>query len=449
MDNKLNKEAFRSAATAIDAAQLATIKRCLVLVPHPDDESLACAGLLAQLVAQGTEIKLVLTTDGSRSHTKSLLYPAAKLAELRKAELLEALALLGISASQLSCYQATDSAMPARGEPGFDALVQRLSTDLAAFKPDLLLVPYELDPHRDHRATWQMLIAALKKVQLAARPLIWEYPIWLYENAAETDIPDLGIGELLVLDTHAARELKLKCIFAHRSQTTRLIEDDLSGFILTPEMIANFTNGQEYFMQRQQLNPSSTLSKDYFETLYTAAHDPWSFETSEYELAKYVATVNAIPEGEYRSALELGCSIGVLTKMLAEKCRSLTAMDISEVALSKAKARLATSNWVKFLLGGIPDDFPPGQHDLIVISEVGYYLSNADLLRLRAQVLQGLSSNGVLILVHWTHFVEDYPLSGDQVHDCFAETDLQHLKGSRLEDYRLDVYQNKTLSEEV
>jgi LmbE family N-acetylglucosaminyl deacetylase len=449
MDNVLNKEVFIAAAQPIESSTIKNIKRCLVLVPHPDDEALGCAGLLAQLVKQGSDIRIVLTTDGSRSHTNSASYPPARLAALRKEELTAALNLLGISSSQLNCYGATDSAMPATTEPGFQELTDRLSDDLIMFQPDLILVPYELDPHRDHRATWQVLIAALEKVRPTERPKIWEYPIWLYQNAAEEDIPDLKAGELLSLDTSAYSELKKQCIYAHRSQTIRLIADDPTGFMLKPEMIANFTNGKEYFMQRARLNPSATLSRDYFETLYTGSEDPWSFETSEYELAKYVATVNAIPAGDYYSGLELGCSIGVLTEMLAGKCKELTAMDISEVALKRAKNRLKETPSVRFILGGIPDDFPAGQHDLIIISEVGYYLSKEDLLTLRQQVTDALSENGVVVLVHWTHFVKDYPLTGDQVHECFADTVLQHLEGKRTDDYRLDVFKKQAEREEV
>jgi LmbE family N-acetylglucosaminyl deacetylase/SAM-dependent methyltransferase len=449
MDNVLDKEVFRAGAVQIEGSTIEKIRRCLLLVPHPDDEALGCAGLLKELVKQGSEIRIVLTTDGSRSHSNSPSYPPARLAALRKEELIAALNLLGIAASQLICYDATDSAMPAKNEPGFEELTDRLSDDLILFQPDLILVPYELDPHRDHRATWQVLIAALEKVRPAERPKIWEYPIWLYENAGDGDIPDLKAGELLSLDTTAYTELKRQCIFAHRSQTTRLIEDDPTGFILTPDMIANFTNGKEYFMERARLNPSATLSRDYFETLYTGSDDPWSFETSEYELSKYVATVNAIPAGVYYSGLELGCSIGVLTEMLSQKCKELTAMDISEVALERAKKRLEERPSVRFILGGIPDDFPAGEHDLIIISEVGYYLSKADLLTLRKQVTASLSDNGVLVLVHWTHFVKDYPLTGDQVHECFAETSLYHLEGSRTDDYRLDVYKKRAQGEEI
>ncbi|MFW0715559.1 PIG-L family deacetylase [Pedobacter sp. N23S346] len=437
-----DKAAFRSLAVSVDEKFINQIKRCLVLAPHPDDESLGCGGLIRILVQKDCEVRVILITDGSMSHPHSVTYPTARLADLRKTEMITALERLGLGAEKLSCYESADSAMPALGEDGFDPLSKRLKDDLASFLPQLILVPYELDPHRDHRATFQLLFAALKKVP-AYKPVIWEYPIWLYENAMESDLPQLEPGELKCLDIIEHLMHKRAAIDAHQSQTTRLIHDDPKGFILTENMISNFLTGNEYFMERKKSNPTDTLSKEYFETLYGGNPDPWSFETSEYEKSKYEATIAAIPEGKYAEALEIGCSIGVLTQMLSRKCDHLTAMDISETALQKARARMEGDPKVSFIHGGIPTDYPMQNFNLIVMSEVGYYLSKEDLLKARVLILDTLKTDGILVLVHWTHFVADYPLTGDEVHDSFENVGLSHIKGERTDDYRLDVYQKQ------
>ncbi|EDM35930.1 LmbE family protein [Pedobacter sp. BAL39] len=447
MNNTFDKVAFQAVAAPVGLDSLSAVRRCTVLVPHPDDESLGCAGLLATLVAAQCEIQVILTTDGSKSHPNSLEYPEAQLIALRHSELLHALMLLGITSDGLISYGARDAAMPGKTQVGFEELTDRLATDLRNFAPDLILVPYELDPHCDHRATWQLLMAALER-STTKRPMIWEYPIWLYAHAAAEDIPHLNPDELLVLDVSRYAALKEKCIYAHQSQTRALISDDPSGFMLSAEMIANFTSGNEYYMQRKKLNPDATLSVDYFEKLYTGNIDPWNFETSDYERSKYLATIAAIPDRAYLSALEIGCSIGVLTDMLASKCNRLTAMDISQVALEKARSRLQGSSNVDFLLGGVPADFPNDRYDLIVMSEVGYYLRMDDLLLLREQVIEALEADGILVLVHWTHFVVDYPLTGDQVHDGFIRTNLELHSCSRTADYRLEVYTKPKRSDE-
>ena len=69
-----------------------------------------------------------------------------------------------------------------------------------------------------------------------------------------------------------------------------------------------------------------SLPAGYFEALYAAAPDPWDFEGSDYERGKYAATLAALPQPRYARALEVGCSIGVLTALLAPRCDRLLAV---------------------------------------------------------------------------------------------------------------------------
>ena len=94
----------------------------------------------------------------------------------------------------------------------------------------------------------------------------------------------------------------------------------------------------------------------------------------------------------------------------------------------------------------VPDEFPGQQFDLILLSEVGYYWSPADLARAAEQLIGGLNPGGQLLLVHWTPVVHDYPLTGDEVHDFFlakatANEPLRHLAGQRHKTYRLDLFE--------
>lgn len=439
MINIFDKNKFWGLAIPVDPAHLATVRSCVVMAPHPDDESLGCAGLIATLVARGAKVNVILTTDGSRSHPNSLKFPPAILATLRLTEMNQAIALLGLQTQHLRYYEAQDASMPSKGMPGFEDLLVRLTADLIDLQPDLILVPYELDPHCDHRATYQLLISALERANIN-RPKIWEYPIWLYEHAGEDDIPDLEEGELLVLNISAYAALKEHCIHTHQSQTTRLIDDDPKGFMLLPEVIENFTRGREYFMERKRINPEGTLHRNYFDQMYQENNDPWNFETSAYERDKYAATIAAIPQGKYAHGLELGCSIGVLTGMLATQCDHLLSVDISETAIEHARQRMAGSTNVDFLVGAIPQDFPSGKFDLIIMSEVGYYLSAEDLVTVKDHIVNAMHKDAILVLVHWTHFVADYPLTGDEVHHLFSTAGLSQVSASRTADYRLDVY---------
>ena len=111
-----------------------------------------------------------------------------------------------------------------------------------------------------------------------------------------------------------------------------------------------------------------------FDRRYREDPDPWGYRTSPYERAKYAATLDACGPGPFVSALELGGSIGVFSALLAPRCRSLTTIDYSPTAVSAAEAELARYPHARAILGRIPDDLPPATFDLIVASEVLYYL---------------------------------------------------------------------------
>ena len=190
---------------------------------------------------------------------------------------------------------------------------------------------------------------------------------------------------------------------------------------------------------------SNSLPASHFAQLYATHADPWNFETSEYEAQKYAATLAALPRDRYQNALEIGCSIGVLTQQLAGCCESLLAIDVSAQALAKAKQRCRDLPQVCFAQMHLPHEFPQDQFDLILLSEVGYYWSWEDLSLVQQKILTHLQPGGHLLLVHWTPEVAHYPLTGDQVHTLFLErrgTQLRHLEGRRETNYRLDLFEH-------
>jgi len=191
-----------------------------------------------------------------------------------------------------------------------------------------------------------------------------------------------------------------------------------------------------------------SIGRDYFERLYTEKPDPWAFDSSDYERRKYDATLDAVGEG-HRNALEIGCSIGVFTRRLAEKCQALMAVDIAETALDAARRRCAGIRHVTFRRMQLPDELPAGRFDLILLSEVGYYWSLPDLDRFLGWVQGALRPDGRFVLVHWTGET-NYPLTGDQVHDHVATQTgdrLRSIKTATTDRYRLDVLQSNAAAE--
>ena len=184
-----------------------------------------------------------------------------------------------------------------------------------------------------------------------------------------------------------------------------------------------------------------TLKPEYFDALYTANPDPWNFAASPYERAKYTLTLNAMPKPRYRSALEVGCSIGVLTRSLASRCDAVVAIDAVPTPLVEARRRCADLPSVRFEQMFVPEQWPDGVFELILLSEVVYYLSPEDVSRLAARVTHSLPKGGSVILVHWTG-PTDYPLIGDEAAALFIERIRSTCvveRADRYSQFRLDV----------
>lgn len=190
----------------------------------------------------------------------------------------------------------------------------------------------------------------------------------------------------------------------------------------------------------QQDAAAGSLSPAYFDSVYSNSADPWNFEKSEYEAAKYADTLACLPQPRFATALEVGCSIGVLTQRLALRCDALLSVDVSERALARARERCRDSASVRFERLQIPREMPDGDFNLVLISEVGYYWQRDELER-AATLLAGRQQAGdTLVLVHLTESVPDYPLTGDQVHEAWlARPEWRLSRSERRERYRLDV----------
>ena len=187
-----------------------------------------------------------------------------------------------------------------------------------------------------------------------------------------------------------------------------------------------------------------TLPRDYFDELYQRDADPWNFATKEYEHRKYQTTLQHLPRARYENALELGCSIGVLTQMLAPRTACLLSVDAAQIAVDAARQRCANLTNVEVRRATLPDEFPDGQFDLILMSEVGYYFALPDLKRLSECVINALQAGGDLVLVHYLPDVPDYPLTGDEVHNFFLKLPgLEHLSSLRAQRYRLNCLRHE------
>ena len=185
-----------------------------------------------------------------------------------------------------------------------------------------------------------------------------------------------------------------------------------------------------------------SLPPSYFKRVYERSSDPWNFQTSDYEASKYEDTLRSLPAGRFQSALEIGCSIGVLTCKLADRCDSLLGLDVSERALAAARERCRALPQVQFRRMEFPREVPGGFFDLALVSEVAYYWQREDLESAQLALAKHQQTGAHLLLVHLTEFVPDYPLTGDQVHEAWlARPEWKLVSGHRAVRYRVDLLQ--------
>jgi SAM-dependent methyltransferase len=179
----------------------------------------------------------------------------------------------------------------------------------------------------------------------------------------------------------------------------------------------------------------------YFDRMYAADPDPWSFESRWYDQRKHTLTAAILPRSRYRSGFEPGCSTGRLTERLAPYCERLLAVDAVESAVRTAAQRLAGRPHVTVGRAAMPGDWPDARFDLIVLSELGYYFDDADLDRLLGAAVASLEPGGDLVAVHWRWPVAEHFRPGDEVHEALAaRTELARTAEHVEADFRLAVY---------
>jgi SAM-dependent methyltransferase len=177
---------------------------------------------------------------------------------------------------------------------------------------------------------------------------------------------------------------------------------------------------------------------EHFERLASESTDPWDYEGSEYEQAKYRRTLAALPPRTGRT-LELGCSVGVFTAMLVPRCESLLAVDFSPTALEHARRRLRGVAGVELAERRLPEQTPAGPFETIVCAEILYYWSAGLVEEGLRGIEAALAPGGVLVAVHWRGSDPRRELNGDDVHRILrAESRLPWRGGVRTPDYLLD-----------
>ena len=156
----------------------------------------------------------------------------------------------------------------------------------------------------------------------------------------------------------------------------------------------------------------------HFEALYAASSDPWNVKGAWYEQRKRTLLLACLHKERYASAFEPGCGNGELTAALAQRCERILACDGAASAIAAARPRIAHYPGAVAEQRHLPQDWPEGDaaFDLIVVSEMAYYLPPATWQDLVGRIVASLAPGGLLLMCHCRYPYDDYATSADFVH---------------------------------
>lgn len=397
----------------------------VVLAPHPDDEILSAGGIMARAYANGTRVGIIVLTDGGASHSGicSKIMMACRALECR----MGLMALLG-EIPPLLMLKCRDGKLDSRHPELADTSpLGRFLRDLA---PVTLLVTDPKDNHLDHKAAFGL---ACRVVGMGLAKKLFVLPVSqrIDGTFSATDFESLPVGDFAAAKRDAMNR--------HESQ----IRASRNGFALSEAVQRSFA-AVEYVRPvvapGEDRSDSGSVAVSHFDRLFANNPDPWGYETDPYEASRFSRTLAALEGRWYAEAVELGCANGVLTTMLAAQTGRLIAIDASREALAVAHVRLGGVHNVELRLGKLPNDFPVGCFDLIVLSDFLYYLGFDGCVALAAKLSASAAKGCRIVIANYLGETE-CALTGEMA----AELMIAHLPDwsivhhERCDRLRIDV----------
>ncbi|MDR6612602.1 PIG-L family deacetylase [Leifsonia sp. 1010] len=387
----------------------------IVFSAHPDDETLGVGGLLARAAVDGIPVRVVV---------------AAACDPGRMDELDAALATLGLPTAPAAAPLALglpDGALKHHADDLRTAIAEILDTPSDAGNR-LVLAPWTGDRHGDHRTLGREVVAAAR--ERGRRVLL--YPVWLWQWGTPADVPWRRVREV-VLDA-GERSSKRTALAAFASQLRTSHNPD---GVLEPGFVERAADGREVVIEPPE------PADQHFERMHHERDDPWRVRTRWYERRRRAVLAASLPRERYGRAVELGCSIGETTSVLADRCDELIAVDGSASAVEAAAERLRDRPNVVVERMRVPQEWPAAADhgtDLVIVSELAYYLAEDEWDAVIDRIVGSLAQGGEVLLCHWTGDSDDFAQSGEAAHARFRErSGLRPVVVHRDEEFVLEV----------
>lgn len=181
--------------------------------------------------------------------------------------------------------------------------------------------------------------------------------------------------------------------------------------------------------------------RGYFDELYGRRDDPYGTRDRWYERRKRALLLDSLPRRRFRRCYEPGCGSAELTLGLAARCDSVLAADFSAHALRVAHRRTAALPQVRLAQHRLPQDWPVGERfDLVVLSELAYFLPAAQVQELADHCAASLEADGVLVACDWLVPFAQRACATEEVHALLDAIGLAPLVVHREDDFCLRVW---------
>lgn len=204
-----------------------------IFAPHPDDETLGCGGTIIKKLAQGYNVKVVVLTDGSHSHTTTHGIwdnpSPQELAIMREAETRAAIQVLGVPDENLTFLKFEDGHLSKSKQLVVDNVKQIFLREQNISE---VYITHAKDKHKDHQAANAILRKTLEELELTAIE-VFNYVIWGRERKRD-------LGTKVEIDISAVLEQKIEAIQQYKSQITKMSPEH-SRPILEPDFLKIFT----------------------------------------------------------------------------------------------------------------------------------------------------------------------------------------------------------------
>ena len=427
-------------ATPTADAVLTAYEHLVVVAAHPDDECLGAGAFIADAADLGVDVTVLVLTDGEASHPHSPTVSRDEMGRRRSDEADRAAVVLAPAA------HVVHAGLP---DGGLAAHHELVGAGVGALRRRGTLVrargPAAGHPHP--AAAGRGAVDAVAGADAGDRVAVGHYLVWLWHWRSPDDLP--WPDAVAVDASPAALDRRERALWQHHTQHAPLSSAAGDESLLTPAVLApsrrGFTTlllpGHDLARDTAREDPPTSGRAATFDGMFGDGDDPWS-STSWYERRKRALTLAVLRRERYEHVVDLGCSTGVLTRALAERAGDVVGVDVSARALEVAR-RDAPDN-TRWLLGEAPRvlDGVEGPADLVVLSEVGYFLRPVELWLTLGRLVQRLAPGGELVLVHWRHPTRDIPLDGPSVHAqvravCAPWSSVSHVE----DDVLVDAYE--------